>query len=180
MTTLRSRIRRAALRGVISSIPQGIARTSDGQEILSRCGQLILDRIKAAFMVKSGGGTDDAGDRWVPLKPATIAYSRSQRNKIESARQSRPSQSLNAKQQSRWWQLYRQGLAMFRGDKSRAAKRAWVILKGEGATTLISKYGGRKVDILYKTGGLYNSIEEMVISPSPLLTLPLLSTTMEV
>lgn len=163
--TLHTKSTRADLRKAISSIPQEFSRGGvEVQAILTLCGTSILEKIKDAFLTKSSGGTDDAGDRWAPLKPTTIAYSRSGRTKAEKGRSTRPSQALNSRQQKRWWDLYRQGLAIYKGDKGSAAKRAWGILKSEGANTLINKYGGKRVDILYKTGGLYNSITSRVTS----------------
>ena len=60
--------------------------------------------------------------------------------------------------QKRWWDLYRQGLAIFKGDKGAAARRAWSYLKREGARTLFDKYSNRSAKILYDTGRLFNSI----------------------
>lgn len=119
-----------------------------------------MDRIRRAFMIKSHGGTDDAGDRWAPLSPKTVAYSR--RGVRGSGRGRRPSQALSEKQRTRWWDLYRQGLVIFKRDKGAAARRAWSILKREGATTLFDKYGSRRVTILYDTGALYHSIKVRV------------------
>lgn len=165
MPTLQSRSSRAELRRTIASIPQELSSGATGvQDILRRCGQLVLDKIRDAFLVKSAGGTDEAGERWVPLKPTTIAYSRSGRNTRERNRSQRPSQGLTNKQQKEWWDLYRQGLAIYRGDKASAAKRAWGIMKQRGVKTLISKYGAQRVDILYNTGTLFNSITSHVTS----------------
>ncbi len=60
--------------------------------------------------------------------------------------------------------MYSQGLAIFKGNKASAAKRAWGILKREGATTLLDKYGTRKVEILRDTGLLLNSLSPGVQS----------------
>lgn len=166
--------------GAVSLLPQeAVAGGSVANAMMTRCGMAALGRIRAAFIVKARGGTDEAGDRWKPLKPETIAYSRRHRKKPGDPSQSRvfsrakklpwvpkpkvraayaPSYALTASQNSRWWDVYRQGLAMYRGDKSHAARRAWVILKGEGATTLIAQYGGAQVDILRSTGLLLASL----------------------
>lgn len=166
-TNLNSTVSRTELRKAIELIPKGIhGKGVTAQSILDSCGKVLLSHIRTAFLTKSKGGTDLAGDRWAPLKATTIAYSRSQssRSRAEKKRNTRPSQILNSKQQNRWWELYRQGLAIHKGDKASAAKRAWFILKREGADTLINKYGNRKVDILYNTGKLFNSIESSVDS----------------
>lgn len=153
-----------AVEELVSSIPDDVSGGSiDSEALLRGGGQVALDHIKRAFLVKSAGGTDEAGDRWRPLLPKTVAYSRRVRGgkgraKPELARDTRPSQGLTKPQQARWWDLYRQGLAMFRGDKSHAARRAWFILKGEGAITLLDKYGNEQVPVLRASGELFDSI----------------------
>lgn len=164
----------------MSNIPQEArGGGSTANAMMVRCGVAALRRIRAAFVVKSHGGTDEAGDRWAPLKPETIAYSRRHRKKLGDPKQSQvfsrakklpwvprpkiraayaPSYALTNRQRDRWWDVYRQGLAMFRGDKSHAARRAWAILKSEGATTLIAQYGSAQVDILRNTGLLLSSL----------------------
>lgn len=132
---------------------------ADIDAMLRSSGEVALGHIKKAFIAKSKGGTDEAGDRWQELSPRTVAYSRKAgRTKLERSRSSRPSQVLTKKQQERWWDLYRQGLRISRGDKSHAARRAWFILKSEGATTLLEKYGHMKVNILRVTDSLLNGM----------------------
>jgi hypothetical protein len=137
----------------INSLYQGEYQGGIGSEPMFReCGTIILGHIRRSFMTKSHGGTDEAGERWKPLSPKTIVYSR------RSGSKTRPSESLNKQQSERWWSLYRQGLAMFKGDKSHAARRAWFVVKKEGATTLFDKYQHSNVSILYNTGKLFDSI----------------------
>ena len=174
------RVSRAAVRSALSHIPEvALAGGATANVMMTRCGLTALGRIRKAFIAKAQGGTDEAGDRWEPLKPETIAYSRRHRKKAGNPRDSQlfsrakrlpwvpkagvragyaPSYALTTKQNSRWWDLYRQGLAMFKGDKGSAARRAWAISKREGATTLIAQYGGTQVDILRDTGLLLNSL----------------------
>ncbi len=139
--------------------------------MMTRVGMAILGRIRAAFIVKARGGTDEGGVRWKPLSPKTIAYSKTRqrgkggRTKTEKKRDTYPSQALNKKQQERWWEVYRRSLARFKGDKRHAAAVAWATLKGEGAKTLVDKYGGRQVEILRDTGLLLNSLSPGVYSP---------------
>jgi hypothetical protein len=138
--------------------------------MMTRVGMALLGRIKAAFIVKSRGGTDEAGDSWQPLSPKTIAYSKTRsrgrggRTRTERKRSSIPSQALSAKQQSRWWEVYRRQLAVYKGDKRHAAAVAWLVLKREGAKTLVDKYGHRKAEILRDTGLLLNSLSPGVAS----------------
>ena len=124
----------AQLREALLRLPaEARNNTAVAQALMTRVGLTALGRIKQAFVVKARGGTDEAGDRWPPLSPKTIAYSvtrsrgRGGRTKVEKGRPSSQSQALTAKQQARWWDLYRQGLAMFKGDKASAARRAWAI-----------------------------------------------------
>lgn len=140
------------------TIPQQARMGSIANAMMRRVGLVIMKLIKEAYIAKSRGGYDAAGDKWRPLDPRTIAYSRRGRTRTEKKRESRPSQALNKKQNARWWDLYRQGLVIFKGNKGSAAKRAWTILKRSGARTIIAKYGGRKVEILRDTGVLLNSL----------------------
>jgi hypothetical protein len=177
-TVITVRATRAEVRQAIAKLPQA-ARGQHGCGDLSRAmvtaiGMAALGCIRTAFVAKARGGTDEAGERWQPLSLKTIAYSRrGGRSGAERNRPNRPSQALTSKQQDRWWGVYRRSLARFKGDKSRAAKTAWFILKGEGATTLLEKYGHRQVEILRDTGLLLNSLspgaesEEQVFRPQP-------------
>jgi hypothetical protein len=125
-----------------------------------RLGMTALSLIKQAFVVKSKGGTDDCGLSWPPLKKTTIAYSRRHPGVPKSAQRAAfsPSWMLTDKQRDKWWSLYRTGLARFKGDKSRAAKLAWKIIKDEGGKTLIGTYGNTPVLILRDLGLLLNSL----------------------
>ena len=153
------------------SIPQAArAGGRTANSMMTKCGLVLLADIKEAFLIKADGGTDAAGERWAPLSPRTIVYSRTRRrgrSRTERGRSDRPSQALSAAQQARWWALYRQGLARARGrtdqtptaaDQASAAKRAWAILRSEGATTLFDKYSSEKALILRDTGVLLNSL----------------------
>lgn len=159
-STVHVRADRAAIRDALARIPEEMRGSGQAsQAMLLRCGMVLLGRIKRAFVVKARGGTDEAGDRWAPLSPKTIAYGRRGRTKAERGRASRPSQALTAGQQHRWWTYYRQGLAIFKGNKGAAARRAWAILRRDGGVaTLLEKYGGRQVEILRDTGLLLNSL----------------------
>lgn len=166
--TVTVRSTRTAIRNALSSIPN-IARSGGAvaHAMMVRVGLATLGRIRRAFIVKSRGGTDDAGDSWKPLSPKTIAYSKTRRrgrSKTESRREVRPSQALNRVQRDRWWEVYRRQLARYKGDRGHAAAVAWVVLKGEGAQTLVQKYGNQKVDILRDTGILLNSLSPGVSS----------------
>lgn len=161
--TLNTRTTRAALRQAISAIPQGVvAGEALTDRVLTRCGAVLLNHIRREYIIKAQGGTDQAGYRWAPLKTSTIAYRKSNRSLVESSRRNRPSQAMTRKQQQRWWDLYRQGLAIYKGNKAAAAKRAWAIMKASGVKTLFDRYASKQVRILYDSGKLYNSIHARV------------------
>jgi hypothetical protein len=152
----REEVRRALGRlGSFTDLPAEAARA-----LLVRLGMAALSLIKQAFVVKARGGTDEAGDRWPPLSPRTIAYSRRHPGlpPPKTRAQRRPSYALTARQRDRWWALYGRALAAFDGDKGHAAAFAWTVLKKEGATTLLDRYGQTRVEILRDKGLLLNSL----------------------
>lgn len=159
---------RDEVRKALMSVPKvAVSGGAGADPIMARCGLTALGRIRRAFIEKARGGTDEAGERWQPLSPATIAYRRRHPGvpgpKVRAA--FRPSWALTNSQRDNWWSLYAQGLAMFKGAKSSAAKRAWAVLKTQGAQTLISKYGNAEVDILRDTGLLLSSLSPGVGIP---------------
>ncbi len=119
-----------------------------------------LGNIREAFVVKSKGGADAAGQKWPPLARSTVAYSRRHPGVPKASQRAafRPSWMLTQKQRERWWEVYRSGLARFRGDMSRAARAAWAAIKAGGAKTLIGTYGDTPVMILRDLGLLLNSL----------------------
>jgi phage gpG-like protein len=58
------------------------------QAMMTRIGLTVLGRIRHAFIVKARGGTDEAGNRWAPLRPYTIAM-RGVRGNSKTARAER-------------------------------------------------------------------------------------------
>lgn len=126
----------------------------DGAPILQRMGAVVFRRIQKAFITKSRGGTDDAGERWRPLSRITILKRLRKRRPTTD----RPSSSLTAGQRDRWWSYYRAALARFH-VKEIAAKIAWTQLKKTGGFGHFDKYGASSVDILRDTEELYNSLE---------------------
>lgn len=161
LNTTHTKATRYSLRQAIAKVPAAArAGGATANAMMIRCGMALLGRIKQAFIVKARGGTDDCGESWKPLSPKTIAYSRRHpgvpKPSVRAA--SRPSWMLTDQQNKRWWDLYRQGLAIFKGDRGSAARRAWAISRDEGAETLLDKYGKTQVDILRDTGLLLNSL----------------------
>lgn len=137
--------------------PAGVVATA-----LQAVGVEALSIIKGAFVVKAGGSEDEAGIKWAPLSPKTIAYGRRHgpaltRKRAAAAkvgRQRRP--LLTAQQDRRWRAIYAGALAkgMKPGD---AAARAWAILKSQGGQTILGKYGDAPAQPLRDTGRLLNS-----------------------
>lgn len=165
MGTVYARASRAEVRRALSGLPgAALSGGAVADAMLTRCGLALLGRIRQAFVIKARGGTDEAGGWWAPLSPKTVAYSKTRqrgrggRTRAEKARASRPSQALTQRQQDRWWEVYRRQLAIRRGDRGHAAAVAWLVLKGEGARTLVDKYGHRQVEILRDTGLLLSSL----------------------
>ncbi len=130
------------------------------EQLQVRIGLAALGNIKNAFLIKSRGGTDETGERWPPLSPTTIAYSR-RHPRVPSKRQRaafRPSFALTPTQREQWWSTYRRYLGRYNGDKTHAARAAWAVLKASGVRTLLDMYGDTAVDILRDTGLLFNSL----------------------
>lgn len=141
----RARVRQAIKDAVKAASGRG--KVNDAAlKMQVKLGQALLSRIHAAFQTKSHGGTDDCGLRWPPLSPKTIAYRR--RRGPSSKAGTRPSWILTPKQRSDWWNAYRRGLAIWKGDKTRAAKHAWAKVKGSGAKTVLGTYGNSPALIL--------------------------------
>ena len=135
-----------------------------------RAGMVALSLIQEAFVIKARGGTDDAGIKWDPLSPRTIAYGRrlgpgDPRPYRASTRYgSRP--YLTDAQDRRWkriyatrraWLIARHGLSE-EDAGARAAQIAWATLKEEGAKTKLELLGSRDVEIGRDTGRLLASL----------------------
>lgn len=159
--TVNVRATSAEVRRAISRIPQEAqAGRTLADAMMRAVGEKLLGLIKDSFIAKSEGGMDEAGDRWEPLSRQTLLR-RKRKKKRDIRRASEPS----AKQSARWRELYQQGLALYGGDKGSASRRAWAILRGEGAVTLLNKYGGTRSLILVVTGRLLNSLYPGLGSP---------------
>lgn len=160
MITLTVRTTRAKLIRAIASLPKAIGRTKAGKKMMHAVGAEVLDLVSTAFIKKSAGGTDEAGDRWKPLSPYTVAYRRKRPGVLWPPKRRAklaPSAALNKKQRSRWWAVYYKILAST-NDKSTAARGAWRVLRAEGATTLMDLYGTAHAMILVESGQLLNSL----------------------
>jgi len=100
----------------------------------------MLRKIHEAFLVKMCGGTDEAGDRWVPLSPVTVAIRRRRRDKSSPSRKTRDRSKRNRTEQE---------------HIPTSKRRTRSIIKGAG--TSYDKYG-RDEEILHDTGLLLESL----------------------
>ena len=149
-TKVTVRSTRAAIKTALQSVPQGVASnySVSRDEALENAGTAILAHIHEAFIVKSKGGTDDAGDRWAPLSPVTIAI-RKRRDGKSSVR------TLLDKKRKR----------VERGDnRTPAQRRAQNIIKG-GKARRRNRYDSDRDDILVDTGALLDSLSPWSDSP---------------
>lgn len=146
-----------------SSDPGGLVATA-----LRVLGIEAMTIIKDAFVVKSRGGTDEAGIAWPPLKPTTIAYGRRHpglaAKRTRAAKAGRAGRPLLTVAQDKLWRAIYAG-ALARGKRqgnkdagSNAAALAWAIVKARGGKTILGVYGSVQVDQLRDTGRLLNSL----------------------
>ena len=148
-------------------------------------GFAVLQDIQNDFITMARGGTGEAGNCWPPLAPATLAYHRrfgpGEQAALKKAaglgkkHRYAPGDKkglLSAEQLARWRKIYSQAYARLMMSypdnvaKSRAAGTAWIILKKEGAKTMLQVYGSRTVEILRDTGILFNSLTPGVLDPA--------------
>lgn len=165
---------RQRLADLLADLPRILAGDGDGaaqriREAALRAGGLAaLEIIKAAFVVKSRGGMDEAGIQWKPLSPKTIAYGRrhpglNRKRKVagERGRAGRPllTNSLDAL----WRRTFVAALRQYEREgaadaRARAAARAWRVVKAAGGQTILGRYGGVQVEIGRDTGRLFASL----------------------
>lgn len=186
--TIHTSLPRHVLRGALSVLPAMFAgRAADPLGMVHgfkmRLAVAFFEKIKASFIVKAAGGTDECGDSWPPLSPAYLAYQRrfepGEKAALKKAaglgkgnRFAPGGQQglLTASQLARWKQVYARNLkwlAPLHGEgkaKNIAAAIAWKDAKARGAKTMLEVYGHRKVDILRDTGVLFNSLSPGEIS----------------
>lgn len=178
---------RAALRRNLAAIPAMLAgevpdRLGLARGFALRLAVAFLSRVKQAFIIKSRGGTDEAGIKWPPLTPEYLAYGRgpfSTRRAGKSApgkvrggdRDGQQKDGfLSKKQMALWRAIYAQNLKWLAARhgledaKGRAAAIAWKQLKDQGARTKLAVFGSRNVPILHDYGTLFNSLSPGVLS----------------
>ncbi len=159
---VRGRNARAKVLAIVheaSAMASGHGANEATNALMVRMGLTALSLIKTAFVQKASGGTDEAGDHWPPLQRSTVAYSRKHPGVplnvkgTENRAGFAPSWMLTERQRKRWWALY----------ASLGPIGAWIILKSEGAKTLIGEYGDTPVQILRDKGFLLNSLSPGIV-----------------
>ena len=135
----------------------------------------LYKEIGKAYLTKSGGGSDEMGDKWKPLSKKTIAYRPIRGKEKQSFSKAigggkRTRGLLSPAQDKLWKGIFAstmKRLAPIMGlgaAKAQAAKTAWAILKSKGANTKLAMLGGRKVPIMIRSGRLYKSLKEGKLS----------------
>jgi hypothetical protein len=165
---------RQRLASLLADLPSALTKARAGaaeriREAALRAGGLAaLEIIKAAFVVKSRGGMDEAGVQWQPLSPKTIAYgrrhpglARRRKSALEKGRAGRP--LLTDRLDALWRRIFAGTLRGLEaaGDpaaRGKAAAKAWRVVKAAGGQTILGRYGGIAVEIGRDTGRLFASL----------------------
>jgi hypothetical protein len=178
-TRLRSdQMRSIAQCSRIAGGPGGRSVRNHARGFRLRLAVAFLSKVKQAFIVKSRGGTDDAGMTWPPLTREYLAYGRrfgkGEQAALKKAagldRKNNKRGLLTAAQNKRWKAIYAQSLKWlaaqlpFGEAKAEAGAIAWAKLKSEGAKTKLDVFGSRQVEILRDTGVMFNSLSPGVLS----------------
>jgi hypothetical protein len=120
----------------------------------------LYNSIFKAYIWKSTLAKDDLGNSWPDLSPRTKAYRRAKKTTRT------PLGLLTPTERKRWWSIYKQFKAFFiqkrkfpvKKAKAFAARKAWSVLKAEGAKTKLQVYGKEKFPVLIHKGRLVASL----------------------
>lgn len=134
--------------------------------------------IKEAYIVKSRGGTDEAGIKWPKLSREYLAYQRPMGQNGKGSRQPPVAGKLapggndgfmTPDDLKRWRGIYgstlvRLAMQVPLGEaKQRAAMIAWADAKRNGVKTKLDVFGSRDVEILRDRGILFNSLSPGIL-----------------
>ncbi len=141
--------------------PHGLA-----QAMQARLGNVLLSKIRQAYLEKARGGTDECGIRWAPLSPVTVAGRRlgkADRQSLAGKSRLRALSPAERKLERREYRkrltdLVARGLPRTRAQ-ALARAQAFNRLRGRDAAipTRLALLGFRQVDILIDTGELLAS-----------------------
>lgn len=148
-TTVYVQVSKAEVLRILNSVPSEAVKGGPADAILVGAGTATLRRIESAFLVKSRGGTDETGERWAPLSPATIAWRIRKKQKIET--------KLDLAKRESWWEFYREALSRYK-DRGAAIRTAWARIRKGGGVPAFDKYSASSVPILIDTQALIESL----------------------
>tara|TARA_Y100000310_G_scaffold338613_1_gene428720 strand:- start:1098 stop:1826 length:729 start_codon:yes stop_codon:yes gene_type:complete len=170
------------VRGFIKDLPKVLHGTKPDVRRLrvaywSVFAYYLYKEIGKAYLIKSGGGSDEMGGKWKPLSKNTIAsrpivsFPHGKLSSVIGRRKEKTTRGLLTPSQDTLWKgifaSNMKRLAPIMGlsaAKAQAAKTAWAILKSKGANTKLAMLGGRKVPIMIRSGRLYKSLKEGKLS----------------
>lgn len=177
---------RAELKALLRRLPSVLSgRTPDptGQvePLLLDLGLQALTITRETFLVKSQGGTDDAGIKWDELDPRYLAYGR-RHAALDSARQSAKAEGRRGRPllteglDKAWrgifvgvWQRLRKQGIKDRQAKGNAAALAWILVKQRGGRTIFAEYSKAPHLIGQVSGRLLESLSPNSGSPDQIL-----------
>lgn len=176
---------KAELLAALRALPAALAgkatgRSMKGARNLARVvaesvGVEALSIVKEAFVVKSRHGQDEAGVRWDPLSPATVAYKR-RHPKLQARRKyakaaGRVRRPLLTAAQDRHWRRVFSACMHQNKSPGDSARIAWAAVKAMGGKTVLEEYGNSPHEIGRDTGRLLASIgpesPDCVLKASP-------------
>lgn len=175
--------RRPEIERLIRSLPAILAGSAPDElgiarGFKARCAHTFFMIIRENFIIKSRGGTDEAGIKWPKLSPKYLAYVRPMGRGGEGSRYPPHAGGLApggrdgfmSESQLRRWRgtfarcLARLALQMDRGEAMGfAAAIAWNEAKRLGVKTKLQVFGDREVEILRDRGILFNSLSPGVV-----------------
>jgi len=161
--TIRTRKTRGEIRAELRKLPALLSgRMYDARHLAStwrsHFAYHIFDKISRSFFAKSMWGSDEFGDRWEPLKEATIVARESRREPKRGKR------GLSEQHDKLWRRVFAQNfarLAVRVGEREageRAARMAWATVKAAGARTRKEQFRGRRPPMNWISGRLKKSL----------------------
>jgi len=189
-TTIYTRQSNAEIRALVARIPAILAgdepdRAGMRLGLQLRVGYAFLSFVKAAFVVKARGGTDEGGESWAPLSPAYLAYGRGPKSTRTAGGLSPGGKDgfMSPADLKRWRSVFRQMLAIqalaygpdaardfqltadevYKRDAPQAAATAWIDAKERGVKTKLAVFGSRPHEILRDRGILLNSLSPGIV-----------------
>lgn len=175
-TVIRTNRRLSEVRRLVRDLPQILAGSKPDvlgvrRAFWSGVANSMYQDIEVAFDKKANLETDELGERWEDLKPATKAYARKARENDLSKRErnnlrnGRTIGLLDYNQTKIWKSIFarvraqkmRAGLSLAQANVE-AGQVAWAEIKKLGGQTKIQRLGFRKLQVLKDKKALYRSL----------------------